>query len=154
MSGHTNTENLPSQKLLRTQFTEAFKQAVTAAADNFTAKWNNKNPSDPVQVRFTPQKLKIINNPRFRAQMVLTMEVKRNFQWQVMSRVTREFPSTHTMEKHSEEVEFELWMKMFDEITQIGFASVVSYISPPNGTQNDKQTVGTGNFQTIEEPGE
>lgn len=139
---------------LRNEFTKAFEQAVTTAADNFTANWNRKNPTDPVKVRFTLTKHKITTHPRFGAQMILVFEMQRNFQWTPMSRVTREFPNTHVMEKHEAEVTFELWMKMFDEITQIGFASVANYLNPPsNATQDDKQGTAAGNIQAVEDEG-
>lgn len=142
------------KKYMREEFTKAFEMAVLAAGDNFIAKWNAKNPSDPVSLRFTPSKGSLPSGNHSRAQMALTFEIKRNFQWNIMSRVTREFPNMATLTKHEDEVAFELWMKMFDEITQIGFASVTSYISPPDGAQTDnKPTTLKGNIQAIPESG-
>lgn len=151
--------NIPKQPeqvaktALQQKFNEAFQLAVAAAADNFIAKRNSQYPSDPIDIRFNLTKNKISNNPGTGAQIILTFELKRYFQWNIMSRVTKEFPTVLIMEKHEQEVTFELWMKMFDEITQIGFASVTNYLTQPNhhAQEDDQQGTAKRNIQAVED---
>lgn len=130
------------------QFTQIFKVTVEEAAKAFVERWNNKNPNTPCDIRFVLHKNKIPNHKTIKAQAMLTLEVKRNFDWVLTSRAAVNLTSVKQLELNETDYTFELWSQMFGEITQIGFVALFNYL---DGKENGEHSTATGNFQAVED---
>jgi hypothetical protein len=120
--------------ILRTSVEDASKLVV--------ADWNEKSPDDPINIRFTQTNIKLKNKQThdgvsIKVQASLTLEIRRNFEWHIISRKISNFTSAKALEDAGVLYELELWSLMFVEITHMGLLSALSLSEYKQQTKHD-----------------
>lgn len=143
----SNDKKEPKQ--LGTDKTQQVLQlALEGSAKEMIKRWNEYNPEDPIDIRFVYNETKLSETLKdqhknqtgelLRAQATLTMELRRNFQWQVLVRQVQNFRSVAAMERAGVHLRLELWSLMFVEITHMGFIAGISSILHRQQTNDHK----------------
>ena len=127
--------------ILRTSIEDASKLVVE--------EWNRKSPEDPINIRFTQSNGKLKNKishdgVSIKAQAMLTLEIRRNFEWHVVARKVSNFTSVKAQQDAGVLYELELWSLMFVEITHMGLLTALSLSEYKQQTKHDDQQKDQG----------
>lgn len=137
-----NKENNSPAEIGPAKVLGVLKLSMQESATKLVQGWNESEATiesnDAIDVRFVEGKGKI-KHDKVKAQAHLTLEIKRNSQWTVVSRKVVNFPSMVAMDKAGVLYELELWSLMFVEITQMGLLSAISLVQHRQQT-NDHST--------------